>query len=65
MVTDFGLAALVADKIRSGALPVPPDHHAGWAANKGGTTTTGSASNFAERSFASAARASGVPRFTP
>jgi len=24
MVTDLGLAALVADKIRSGALPLPP-----------------------------------------
>jgi hypothetical protein len=35
MVTDFGLAALVADKIRSGALPVPPEPPHKYFAGKG------------------------------
>jgi hypothetical protein len=35
MVTDFGLAALVADKIRSDALPVPPEPPQKYFAGKG------------------------------
>ena len=35
MATDLGLAALVADKIRSGALPLPPEPPHKYFAGKG------------------------------
>ena len=35
MVTDLGLAALVADKIRSGTLPLPPEPPQKYFAGKG------------------------------
>jgi hypothetical protein len=35
MVTDFGLAALVEDEIRSGALPLPPEPPQKYFAGKG------------------------------